>query len=74
MILKPKAGFDWNKVAWGRPDSPRSALCSCCFTAIGEHDVPLILWNKEGWTAQFCDACMRDWWGLETFEGGDPDE
>jgi hypothetical protein len=43
MALQPKAGFDWRKVTWGRPDSPRSALCSYCSAAIPEYDVPLMM-------------------------------
>lgn len=63
--LTPKAGFDFKHIAWGRPDSPPSAICSYCSAGIGEDDVPLILWNDEGWAAQFCDDCMEKWWGLK---------
>jgi len=64
MTLKPKPGFDWSRVAW----SPtQSALCSYCFTSIGEREVPLILFNDKH-AAQFCTACMSKWWGLQTFE------
>jgi hypothetical protein len=64
MSLQPRKGFDWNHVSWGRPDSPRSALCSYCSAAIGEDDVPLILSSANGFVAQFCDDCMRKWWGM----------
>lgn len=59
--LTPKPGFDWHHVAWGRPDSPRSALCSYCSAGIGEDDCPLILWTRKGFAAQFCDACVERW-------------
>jgi hypothetical protein len=64
-MLLPRRGFDWNHVSWGRPDSPRSALCSYCSAGIPEDSVPLILWTEDGHAAQFCDACQRKWWGLQ---------
>lgn len=45
------------KIAWGKPDSPRSSLCSLCFAKIGGDDVPLMLWRHDGAGAQFCDPC-----------------
>jgi hypothetical protein len=42
-----------------------SALCSYCSAAIGKDEVPLIMWKNDGHAAQFCDDCMRKWWGLE---------
>jgi hypothetical protein len=63
MTMQPRKGFDWNHVSWGKPDSPRSALCSYCSAGIGEDDVPLILSSNNGHVAQFCDDCMRKWWG-----------
>ena len=64
--LKPLPGFDWSLVEWGRPDSPRSAVCSYCFAGISDDDdfVPLIS-TEQGYVAQFCDKCMRKWWGFE---------
>jgi hypothetical protein len=62
--LEPLPGFDWAKVTWGRPDSPRSALCSYCSAVIPEDSVPLIMWKSDGHAAQFCDACMERWWGM----------
>jgi hypothetical protein len=64
MNMQPRPGFNWDHVAWGRPDSPRSALCSYCSAGIGEDDVPLIMWRPDGSAAQFCDACMKTWWGM----------
>ena len=63
--LEPKPGFDWDRVTWGRPDSPRSALCSYCSAVIREDEVPLIMWKGDGHAAQFCDACMKQWWGMQ---------
>jgi hypothetical protein len=63
--LKPKEGFDWSRITWGRPDSPPSVLCSYCSASIGEDDVPLIMSSREGWTARFCDACQKRWWGFQ---------
>lgn len=63
--LKPKRGFDWKKLTWGRPDSPPSALCSYCSAVIPEDSVPLIMWNTEGASVRFCDKCMKDHWGVE---------
>ena len=69
--LRPKSVFDWGHVSWGKPDSPRSALCSYCSAAIGEDDVPLILWSDSGHAAQFFDACMEKWWGMIGFREED---
>jgi len=65
--IKPKPGFDWSRVAWGRPESPRSLLCSYCFAGISDDEdfVPLILTTENGFVCQFCDKCMREWWGFE---------
>lgn len=71
--LAPKTGFDWNHVSWGRPDSPRSALCSYCSAGIGDDSVPLILWSESGHAAQFCDACMVRWFGFHPQEEPDDD-
>jgi hypothetical protein len=65
--LAPKPGFNWSLVAWGKPDSPRSAVCSYCFAAIGDGDVPLILWKDDGHAAQFCAGCQRTWWGMTSY-------
>ena len=72
MSLQPKPGFDWGRIAWGRPDSRRSAVFSYCFAAIGEDDVPLILWTDDGHASQFCDACMEKWWGMRSYK--EPEE
>ena len=65
LAFQPLPGFDWNKVTWGRPDSPRSAVCSYCAQAIHEDDVPLILWDERSYAAQFCDECQAKWWGFK---------
>jgi hypothetical protein len=63
--LKPKEGFDWAKVTWGRPDSVPTVLCSYCSASLPEDDVPLIMWKGDGHAAQFCETCQKRWWGLE---------
>ena len=57
MPLKPKEGFDWDRLTWGRPDSPPTVLCSNCSASIAEDDVPLILWTGDGRSVRFCRAC-----------------
>ncbi|MBO0716438.1 MAG: hypothetical protein J2P55_03755 [Rhizobiales bacterium] len=67
--LRPKAGFDWTLINWGAPDQRRTKHCSYCDEPLPLDDdqfVPLILWNAEGWCAEFCDTCQRKWWGLIT--------
>ena len=71
--LRPKPGFDWGRVTWGRPDSQVSALCSYCSAGIGEDDVPLRMWADDGRAAQFCDACQEKWWGMTSFREVDED-
>jgi hypothetical protein len=66
VSLKPVKAFDWNKLTWGRPDSPPTVLCSYCSAVIPEDHVPLIMSNAEGWTVRFCDKCMEDIWGLRS--------
>jgi len=68
LVTRP--GFDWSLVAWGRPDSPRSALCSYCRAGIGEYDVPLMLWKNDGHAAQFCDECVEQWFTSEAKSDG----
>jgi hypothetical protein len=70
--LRPKPGFNWMNVAWGAPDEIRTAHCSYCGDKLPTEDedpefVPLILWNAEGWAAEFCDHCMATWFGMESF-------
>lgn len=70
-----KAGFDWARVTWGRPDSVPSALCSYCSTVIPDDEVPLIVWNQASYTARFCEACMVRWCGFEPRDGANaPDD
>lgn len=65
MMIEPRAGFDWAHVAWGKPNSPRSTLCSYCSAGIPSDSVPLILCKPDGHVAQFCRACTRKWWGFD---------
>lgn len=64
--LAPKPGFDWTKVTWTGPYAlVEWETCSYCGGAMDEEDVPLRLWNDEGWAAVFCETCMQRWWGFE---------
>jgi len=67
--LRPSEGFDWTAVSWGGPDQIVSCECSYCEAPLGEpgdpdYEVPLIIWNADGWCAQFCAECCRKWWGM----------
>jgi hypothetical protein len=66
--LAPKPGFDWSQVNWGGPKQRRTDRCSYCDNLFNREDddfIPLILWNNDGWCAEFCHDCQRKWWGLE---------
>ena len=63
-ILRPLPGFDWNLVAWGAPDQPRTEICNYCDAPLRDDEIPLILGNGEGWIAEFCEACQRTHWGF----------
>lgn len=58
LITRP--GFDWRKVAWGRPDARVRELCAYCHGALPR--VPLMLWKDDGSAASFCDDCVERWW------------
>lgn len=66
QTLRPAFGFDWLAVSWAGPDEPCSENCSLCEAEIKDDDVPLMMWNEEGWCAQFCTGCQRRWWGMTT--------
>jgi hypothetical protein len=57
MLFRP--GFDPNKVAWGRPDSPPRPFCCYCSDHIPERAVPLTVWHSDGSTARFCNRCVE---------------
>ena len=61
MPIRAKPGFDWGRVAWGAPDSPRRELCAYCHAKIGDDDVPLMMFKPDGSMAQFCDDCVERW-------------
>lgn len=67
-VMIPLPGFNWSKVRWSGPDETRTTICSYCGTPFPDDDesdfVPLILWSKDGATAEFCDNCQRDCFGL----------
>jgi hypothetical protein len=67
----PRPGFDPMRINWGGPDEPRTEHCSYCGDALDE-ERGLILWNSEGWCAEFCDHCMATWFGFETFDEVEP--
>ncbi len=68
-------GFNWMAVSWGGPDEPRTGTCSYCDAELRDGGMPLVLWNAEGWCAEFCEACQRKWWGLqcESYDDGRED-
>jgi hypothetical protein len=57
-MFKFKPGF-WDKVAWGRPDSPVRDLCAMCHGALPE--VPLMLWAEDGRAISLCEDCCDEW-------------
>jgi hypothetical protein len=59
--LKFRDGFDWRRVAWGRPDSPPRPFCGYCHAHISDDDVPLMLWKPDGSGVQLCDECVEKW-------------
>lgn len=61
--LKTKAGFDWRRVVWSRPDSPQPSLCCYCSGALAE--APLMLWNEGGACIAFCDDCVERYMEVE---------
>lgn len=67
-VLKPTDDFDWKLVVWGAPDDTVAENCSYCGEPLGEDEMPLIMWNKAGWTVQFCENCQRKYWGLECLD------
>lgn len=67
--LKFKPEFDWGRVAWSKPDSPRSPLCSYCQGALPE--VPLMLWRENGSAMQLCDPCVENLVTSEVVGDGD---
>jgi len=56
-----RSGFHPQRVVWSEPNAVRSSFCSYCFAAIGEDDVPLMMWRPDGRAAQFCDECASKW-------------
>jgi hypothetical protein len=59
--LRFRAGFDWGRVARGRPDSPVRPFCAYCSAFIDENEVPIMIWKDDGSAARFCDACIETW-------------
>lgn len=62
--LRPIGDFDWTAVSWGGPHERVALTCSYCDAVLGEDEMPLMFWNRDGWAAQFCEACQQTYWGL----------
>lgn len=62
--MTPAAGFNWMRVSWGGPDERVAETCSYCDAQLEDEEVPLIIWNANGWCARFCHHCQRTWWGM----------
>jgi hypothetical protein len=65
VALSPGTNLNWTAVSWGAPDQRRTDSCSYCGKPLSEDEIPLILWNDDGWCAEFCEACQRTHWGME---------
>jgi hypothetical protein len=63
--LDPEPGFDWGKVTWGHPDAIVSVVCSYCSAFIRDSEIPLMMWDREGRCAKFCEKCTKRWWGMK---------
>jgi hypothetical protein len=73
--IKPKDGFDWTRVVWLAFTPINGEVCSYCEAKIPDEDVPLMLWRTPAivgddtvFKATFCYACMKTWFGIETFD------
>ena len=66
--LRAKEGFDWSRVKWGGAEDKRTQNCSYCAKPFTDEDFPLMLWKEDGSAAEFCHACQRDWFGVQTFD------
>jgi len=62
--VRPSPGFNWSAVSWGGPDQSRSDQCSYCDAPFRDDEIPLMMWNRDKWCAEFCEACQEAWWGL----------
>ena len=51
----------------GGPDEPRTEHCSYCGDGLDPESVPLILWRRDGWVAEFCDPLPGRVVGIQTF-------
>jgi hypothetical protein len=45
------------------PEVARTVECSYCDATLHNDEIPLIIWNADGWVAEFCEACQHRWWG-----------
>jgi hypothetical protein len=60
--LRPRLGFNWLQVSWGAPEEVAARHCSYCEKLLKDEEMPLFLWNSEGWAACFCESCQAQWW------------
>jgi hypothetical protein len=60
--LRPLPGFNWLQVSWGAPEDVKARHCSYCEKLLEDEEMPLLLWNRDGWAACFCESCQV-WWG-----------
>lgn len=62
--LRDADSFNCMAVSWSGPDETRTLTCSYCDAELRDGGLPLVLWNEDGWCAEFCTECQRRWWGL----------
>jgi hypothetical protein len=67
--LAPTSDFDWLLVEWRGPKQTVARSCSYCRESLGDpedegYQIPLMLWNEDGWAARFCVSCQRKYWGF----------
>lgn len=60
MQLRFKDTAPVSRLVWSPPDSHITPFCSFCFKHIPAREVPLMMWNKEGACAHFCDNCIME--------------
>jgi hypothetical protein len=74
VSLQPRAGFEWSLISWGAPDQTQTLICSYCEAPLDDDSVPLMLFNQDGWAAEFCAACQAKWWGITVFAEPEDDD
>ena len=59
--LQTYNGFDWRRVAWGKPDAPPRPLCAYCAGALCDDEGTLMIWDAAGASARICDRCLKSY-------------